>query len=80
MQLANQLREAASRAPADLQELLHHAAAELEMLRATFNDEDAVMMQALKEAVRNERAACAIIADQAGSPAIAEAIRSRPSP
>lgn len=80
MEFVRELRQAAQNAPADLQRLLNKAAEELEMLRATFDDEDAVMLQAIKEAVRNERAACATVADQAGSPAIAEAIRSRPSP
>ena len=80
MNLAKQLREAAHRAPADLQLLLHQAAEEFEMLRAAVDDCETARIQATKEAIRNERAACAAVADQDGSPTIARAIRSRPSP
>jgi hypothetical protein len=80
MEFVRELREAAHNAPADLQRLLNRAAEELEMLRATSDDEYAVTSQAIKEAIRNERGACATVADQAGSPSIARAIRSRPSP
>ena len=80
MEFVRELREAAHNAPADLQRLLNRAAEEIEMLHATSDDEYAVTSQAIKEAIRNERAACADVADQDGSPAIARAIRSRPSP
>jgi hypothetical protein len=36
--------------------------------------------EAIREAVLNERSACATLAEQEGSPAIAEAIRARPAP
>ncbi len=75
-----ELREAATQAPPGLGELLKRAAEELEMFEATLKDADVVMVQAIKEAILNERAACATLTDQAGSPAIAEAIRSRPTP
>lgn len=77
MELAKQLREAASHAPADLKELLHQAAEEFEILHAAVEDCEAVMTQAVREAIRNERAACATVAEQAGCPEVAVAIRDR---
>ena len=75
-----ELREAARQAPPGLGELLKRAAEEIEMLGATVDDEDTSMHQAVREAVLNERSACATLADQAGCPAVAETIRARPSP
>ncbi len=75
-----ELREAARQAPPDLGELLKRAAENIEMLGASFDDEDAHVHEAIREAILNERSACATLADQAGSPAIAEAIRARPAP
>jgi len=63
-----------------LGELLKRAAEEIEMLGATVDDEDTSMHQAVREAILNERSACATLADQAGCPAVAETIRARPSP
>lgn len=75
-----ELRQVARHAPPDLSELLKRAADEIEMLGATVNDEDVHVHEGIREAILNERSACATIADQAGCPAIAEAIRSRPAP
>ena len=75
-----ELREAARQAPSGLGELLKRAAEEIEMLGATVDDEDMSMHQAVREAILNERSACATLADQAGCPAVAETIRARPSP
>lgn len=83
MELIAQLREAAPKAPPELQDILSKAAEELDMLEAAFHDGDVVTTQALKEAIRNERAACALIADAVRNPtgdAIASEIRSRPTP
>ena len=75
-----ELREVAQQAPPDLGELLKRAAEEIEMLSATVDDEDAISHEAIREAILNERSACATLADQAGCPAVAGAIRARPSP
>ncbi len=75
-----ELREAARAAPPGLGELLKRAAEEIEMLGATVDDEDAHVHEGIREAVLNERSACATLADQAGCQAVAEAIRSRPAP
>ena len=75
-----ELREAARQAPPDLGELLRRAAENIEMLNASLTDEDAIAHETIREAILNERSICATLAEQAGSPAIAEAIRARPVP
>ncbi len=75
-----ELREVARQAPPDIGELLKRAAEEIEMLRASFDDEDAHVHEGIREAILNERSACATLADQSGCPAIGEAIRCRPTP
>ena len=80
MEFIRQLREAAQSAPANLHNLLARAVEEFEMLKARFDSEDSVMHEVIREAILNERAGCATHADQAASPAFAEAIRSRPAP
>jgi hypothetical protein len=78
MELAKQLRDAASHAPTGLMELLHQAAEEFDMLHAAVEDCEKVMLEAVKEAIRNERSACATLADEVGSAEAGKAIRNRP--
>ncbi|MEO8422264.1 MAG: hypothetical protein ABI457_13830, partial [Hyphomicrobium sp.] len=77
------LRQHALSSQEDLKELLSAAADEMARLTADFESYEEAVSEAVKDAVKKERAACAVLAEKTGDPtgmAIAAEIRNRPMP
>ena len=83
MDLIERLRQHALSSQEDLKELLSAAADEVAKLTADFESYEEAVSEAVKDAIRKERAACAVLAEKTGNPTgleIAAAIRKRPMP